>query len=236
MPKIQPRRGELSRDQIITAALDCLDRSGLEAFSLREVARALNVFPTAVYWHVRDGRNGLLAAVAARVMDGVVPPLDETAAWQDWILELFRRYRLAIRAHPAAAPLLGAQLVSNAGVQPEVVEGIIWALERAGFAGSALVCAYNAVVAGMVGFTTLEFARPPRDDAAGWEAAQQARVTELCDGRYPAIARHAGELAGGAFILRWTDGLASPLDDSFEAFAQALIRGLSVRSDSDGRK
>jgi TetR/AcrR family tetracycline transcriptional repressor len=225
-PKSNPRRGDITRDQVIEAALACLDRDGLDDFSLRAVARDLGVFPTAIYWHVPDGRNGLLAGVAARVLHGITPPQDPGVVWQHWLLELFRRYRTAIRAHPNAAPLLGARLVSNPGVQAELVDGVVWALERAGYAGAALVDAYNAVIAGMVGFVTLEFARAPDDDTAAWCAAQRGHVAELADGRYPTVARHAPALAGHAFILRWEDGVRRPLDSGFEYFATALINGL----------
>ncbi|MCX7380422.1 MAG: TetR/AcrR family transcriptional regulator C-terminal domain-containing protein [Alphaproteobacteria bacterium] len=225
-PKAKSRRGDLTPRHVADAALACLDRVGLEAFSLREVARDLGVFPTAIYWHVPGGRNGLLAEVAARVIDGITPQLDPTIAWTDWLMDLFRRYRAAIGRHPNAAPLLGARLVSNAGVQADLVEGVVWALERAGYSGPALADAYNAVIAGMVGFVTLEFARAPDDDTAAWRAAQHAHVAMLTDGRYPAIARHSEALSGRAFILRWEDGVSRPLDTGFERFATALINGL----------
>ena len=229
-PKPQVRRGDLTPQRIADAALACLDRVGLDAFSLREVARDLGVFPTAIYWHIPDGRNGLLAAAAARVLDGITPPLEPETAWTEWLMALFRRYRDAIVRHPNAASLLGARLVSNPGVQADLVEGVVWALERAGFAGPDLVDAYNAVIAGMVGFVTLEFARAPDDDTEAWRTSQHAHVTKLADGRYPAIARHAEALSGRAFILRWEDGVSRPLDRSFECFATALIRGLRFTS------
>jgi AcrR family transcriptional regulator len=226
------RRGDLTREQVAAASLACLDRKGLERFSLREVARDLGVFPTALYWHVPGGRNGLLAEIAAVVLEGVTPELTDSTSWQDWLRALFGRYRAAVRRHPNAAPLLGAQLVSNSGVQAEMVEGIVWALERGGFHGSGLVDAYNATVAGLVGFVTLEFARPPDEDTAAWEVAQKARVARLTDGRHPALGRHAEALAGRAFILRWKDGQAQPMDASFVAFTEALLAGLALGSNS----
>ena len=225
-PNSKSRRGHLTPRHVADAALACIDRVGLDAFSLREVARDLGVFPTAIYWHVPGGRNGLLAEVAARVLEGITPSLDPAVAWADWLMDLFRRYRTAIRRHPNAAPLLGARLVSNPGVQADLIEGVVWALERAGHVGPDLADAYNAVIAGMVGFVTLEFARAPDDDAAAWRMSQHAHVATLTDGRYPAIARHAEALSGRAFILRWEDGVSRPLDSSFERFAAALICGL----------
>lgn len=229
MQSRKSRRGDLTREQVAAAALACLDRNGLERFSLREVARDLGVFPTALYWHVPGGRNGLLAEIAGAVLEGVTPGLDEAVGWRDWLEELFGRYRDAVRRHPNAAPLLGAHLVSNSGVQAEMVEGIVWALERGNFHDLELVEAYNATVAGLVGFVTLEFARPPQEDAAVWEATQKCRVATLTDGTYAAIGRNAAALAGKAFILRWKDGKANPLDSSFAAFTTALLDGLVQR-------
>ncbi|SJZ69570.1 transcriptional regulator, TetR family [Enhydrobacter aerosaccus] len=228
MSKPKSRRGDLTRDQIVTAALACLDRSGLEAFSLREVARELGVFPTALYWHVPGGRNVLLAEIAARVLDGVTPSCSPDVSWDDWLLDLFERYRVAVRAHPNAAPLLGARLVSNSGVQAEMVDGILWALERAGYEGAAIVDAYNAVVAGMVGFVTIELAPAPDEDTAAWQAMQRDRVAGIDKESHPALVRHAELLGRDAFILRWEDGRARPMDRSYRAFAAYLIAGLKA--------
>ena len=85
------RTAPLNREAIVMAAMARIDADGLEAFSLREVARDLGVYPTALYWHVPGGRNGLLAAVAAVTLKDVAPPLDDDACWRDWLLRLFKR-------------------------------------------------------------------------------------------------------------------------------------------------
>ena len=53
----------LSRDQIITTAVDILTRYGLADLSMRRLARELDVQPGALYWHVAN-KQELLVEVA----------------------------------------------------------------------------------------------------------------------------------------------------------------------------
>lgn len=218
----------LSREAIVEAALARIDTVGLDGFSLREVARDLGVYPTALYWHVPGGRNGLLAAVAAAAMEDVAPAIGGADDWRDWLRLLFRGYRSALHRHPNVAPLLGAQLVSNAGVDPVLVERVLGVLEQAGFADDALVDAYNAVIAGMLGFVTLELAPMPGDDPAGWAQALRQQFEDIPAGAFPVLARHRERLADRAFIVRWTSGSTRPLDGGFRIFTEALITGLDA--------
>ena len=220
------RTAPLNREAIVMAAMARIDADGLEAFSLREVARDLGVYPTALYWHVPGGRNGLLAAVAAVTLKDVAPPLDDDACWRDWLLRLFKRYREALRRHPNVAPLLGAQFVSNTGVDPILVERTLAALTRAGFKGPILIDAYNAVIAGMVGYVTLELASAPRDAATEWESDLRSHIHNLDPVAFPIIAEHQDALLDRAFILRWSNGSDVPLDGGFRLFCEALISGL----------
>jgi len=233
----KPRRGELTRDRVVATALDCLDRLGLEAFSMREVARAVGVFPTALRWHVPGGRNGLLAEAAALALSGVTPEGDAAKDWRAWLRDLFDRYRAAMRRHPNAAALLGAQLVSNGGVPLALVEGVLTALEAAGYQGDALRDAYNAVIAAMVGFATLEFAPEPAEDRDGWAASLRTHVeASVRDaGRYPTLARNANQVAGQAFVLRWQTGSAAPLDSGFACYVDVFLRGLDAARGSSSK-
>lgn len=217
----------LSKDRIVTAALAIIDRDGVEAFSLRSLALALGVYPTAIYWYV-PSRNALLAEVVARALGDVLPP-DERLDWRVWLKELFRRYRASVRRHPNVAPLIGAQLVSNAGADPALVERILAVLAAAGFAGDALVHAYNTVVAVMVGFVTLELAPMPAGDTDAWAADLRRTFRGADPARHPALAANLPRLENRAFIVRWQNGTAVPLDDSFEVFIDVAVRGLEQR-------
>lgn len=57
------RRGTLSRDQILTAALRIAESHGPDALTMRRVATDLGVDPMALYRHV-DNKDALLGGVA----------------------------------------------------------------------------------------------------------------------------------------------------------------------------
>lgn len=228
----RPRRDEviaLDRAQIVAEALRLIDERGLEAFSLRELARALGVFPTALYWHMPGGRNAVLGAVAATAFTDVVPPAEDAIGdWENWIRALFTRYRGSLRKHPNIAPLIGAQIVSNTGVDMELVERILAALEAAGFRGERLVDAYNTVVAGLLGYVTLELAPGPAEDASEWAKAFEADIRGVDAGRFPRLARNLDALANRAFIVRWQGGAEKPMTHSFDFYVEAIITGLRM--------
>ena len=218
--------GGLTKQRIAEEALAQIDEFGLGAFSMREVAARLDVYPATVHWHVST-REALLAEVAALVMAEVLPPPGKLA-WQDWIAELFRRCRAAVRRHPNVAQLLGAQLVSNGSLPMELVEGVLAALTEAGFEGEPLLEAYNCVVAAMLGFLTMEFSPLPADNTQAWAEELRERVYTIRPLDHPVLSRHLPQLANKAFILRWDNGTTVPLDSSFERHIQITIDGLEA--------
>lgn len=223
----QAARPALSAEQIVDTALAQLAERGLERFSLRDVARALGVYPTAVYWYFCS-RNELLAAACAHVLRTVVPP-PGPGDWERWLRELFTRYRRAMRRHPQLAQLVGAQMLSNASLDFALVEGILQALAQAGCPDDAIVDLYNTVVVALCGFATLELAPLPAEDPDGWTADLQRRVRDIPAAEYPALARHLPRLADRSFILRWTPGDRRPMTRSFEAYVEVVIAGLAQR-------
>lgn len=57
-----------SLESIVETALELLDEIGLPDLSMRRVAGALGVQPSALYWHV-ENKQTLLAAIADRIID-----------------------------------------------------------------------------------------------------------------------------------------------------------------------
>ncbi len=227
----------LDRTRILDAALAIVDREGADALTVRKLARALGVYPTAIYWYIPN-RNALLAAVVDHAMHDVLPakPSDD---WRDWVRQLLHRYRRAVREHPNAVPLAGAQLISNGGVRPELIDQILTVLETAGFAGDDLRRAYNVVIAVMTGFVTIEFASAPADGSPAWEAEVRDAFRSVDPAEYPALARHLPGLENRAFVVRWQNGVDVPLDDSFDAYVEVAIGGLerlAARAGGEGAR
>lgn len=223
-PKAAENR--LSREMIVQTALALIDSDGLENFSVRNVARALDVFPTAVYWHVND-RNTLLSDVVTLVLQDLTPKR-AAGRWQDWVRQLLVRYRNIIRQHPNVAPLIGVQLVSNGSLDFRLVEGILGCLSEAGFKGQRLVDGYNVVMGGMVGFTTQEFASVPADETEGWKSTMRRSIAAVDKQAYPRIAEHLSAMTNKAFMLRWENGVTAPLDAGFGMFVETIVAGIDA--------
>ena len=231
-PTSSPRRsniarsksgGALTRERIVAAAIEEIDARGLAAFSIRNLAARLGVYPTAIYWHIAS-RNLILAEVVGHVLADADP--GGGLEWRDFLRRLFGHYRTAIKAHPNVAPLVGAHLVGNATIPFSFVESVLAKLGEAGFAGEALVDAYNTVVAALVGFITQEFAPVPEDDGEAWRSGVQARLEAVDPEACPTLAANLPLLANKAFILRWRSGEEAPLDASFDRYVEIVVAGL----------
>ena len=221
----RPAGGRAIDPEIVTrGALTLIDAKGLDALTLRSLATELGVSPATIHWHINSKEN-LLANVTSLVLRGVAPQRGKRT-WQEWIAELFLRFRKAIRRHPNVSALVGAQLVSNASMQIEVVEGVLTCLEEAGFQGQYLVEAYNCTVAAMLGFVTIEFAPLPSYDPLGWSSEMRERVHSIRPLDHPVLARWLSLLANKAFIVRWENGVTAPMETSFRRHIGVLIAGI----------
>jgi AcrR family transcriptional regulator len=220
----------LGRERILKTALALIDAHGLAAFNLRDLAGALGVYPTAIYWHV-PGRNALIAGAVALAMQdaGTAVP---GGTWQVRLRSLLQRFRAALRAHPRLAPIVASELVYNAALDAVLLDHVVCALEDAGFSGGGLVDTFNVVIAAMCGFATLELSAPPDQGSEGWEAGCRERLSALRHDAHPALARHLPELRNKAFMLRWSSGTTHPLNNGFAAWCEVFIAGLEARAAS----
>ena len=102
---------QLSRDTIVTAAMEILDSYGLADMTMRRVATHLGVAPGALYWHLAT-KQQLIAAIADRILAPALDP--STPGSPDSPAVLADRIRTALLAHRD-----GAELVSAALSQPD---------------------------------------------------------------------------------------------------------------------
>lgn len=93
-----PVRERLTRDRIVEAALRIMDEEGLDAVSMRRVAREVGVEAMSLYHHVRD-KEDLLDGVCALVMRDFRFP-DEDRPWIEVARDGAREWRRVLRDHP----------------------------------------------------------------------------------------------------------------------------------------
>lgn len=223
-PPRTTRLAGLTPAKVTAAALGLLDREGVEAFSMRALARELGVQVGALYQHVLD-REALLGDVVGVILGELEMP-DDALPWQEWVAAFCAAYRAALHAHAGAAPLVSGQLVSNGPQDFPAVEALLACLARGGFTGPSLVQAYDTVLGWVVGFVGVELAPAP---AAGtdWVQRRQADLAAIDAERFPTLAAHRDALQD-SFALRWRSGAEKPLDAAFDSSVQVLVAGLAA--------
>ena len=98
-------REPISREAIVKAAVDLLDREGLAALSMRRLGDELGAGAASLYWHV-GSKDGLLDLVLDEIIGEQQVPDPDPARWQEQLKEVARHQR---RRQPAP-PVRGAHL------------------------------------------------------------------------------------------------------------------------------
>jgi len=140
--------GKITRDVVLAAALEIIDRDGAEALSMRRLARALDRDPMILYRHAPNK-----AALLDGVAETVLARLDVDPSDPDWVGQLrtvARSYRALALAHPHVVPLIVTRpLATPLGLRPpgtlRPLEGILALLTRAGFSGPEALHVYRAL-------------------------------------------------------------------------------------------
>lgn len=97
------QRGLVAAD-LVQAALQEIERAGLEGFSLRCAARAIGCDVATLSYHF-GSKEGLERAVADRLQGSVQAP-ERELAWQTRFVETAKAYRKLAKQFPNAFPLL----------------------------------------------------------------------------------------------------------------------------------
>ena len=140
--------GKITREMVLAAALDIIDRDGIDALSMRRLARALDRDPMILYRHAPN-KAALLDGVAETVLTKLT--VDATDPdWAGQLRSVARNYRALALAHPHVVPLLVTRPLSTPlALRPHgtlrPLEGVLELLTRAGFTGLDALHIYRAL-------------------------------------------------------------------------------------------
>jgi len=164
----------LSRDAVVDGALGLLDAEGLEALTIRRLAQSLGVTPMALYWHVKN-KDELLLAVCERVWGLAKIDIDPDLEPLDQLRSLFLSMLSALRAHPQAAPLLTR---SGAGYNKACFDATEVALATFGRLGFTPDQAAGLCIQALWNLISLVGSEPgaPQPGRDGVDQAQKART------------------------------------------------------------
>jgi AcrR family transcriptional regulator len=140
--------GKITRDVVLAAALEIIDREGADGLSMRRLARALGRDPMILYRHAPNK-----AALLDGVAETVLAQLTVDSADPDWsgqLRTIARDYRRLALAHPHVVPLLVTRpLATPLALRPQgtlrPLEDVLTLLTRAGFSGSDALHIYRAL-------------------------------------------------------------------------------------------
>jgi AcrR family transcriptional regulator len=139
----------LSRDRIVAAAVDLIEREGADAVSMRRIAAELGVGVMSLYNHVPN-KSALLDAVAENVLSQVEFTDDPSADWPERVRIQARAFRQIAHHYPRSTMVVvSRQMQSTAGLFP--VERALSTLLDAGFDGKEAVQMLRMFIAYIVG-------------------------------------------------------------------------------------
>jgi TetR/AcrR family transcriptional regulator, tetracycline repressor protein len=211
-------RERLSRDRVIDAALQVMDAEGLDAVTMRRVAREVGVEAMSLYNHVED-KDDLLRGICDRVMRGFEYP-QETGDWVERCKAGARAWRSLLQAHPDMMRLFaethGPDLSSLDSLRP--TEFAMALLREIGLSDRDTVQAFHAFGGYIQGFVMMEGGSIKGQEAHG--AAMADAGAAIPADVFPvlhAVGRYFAECSA---------------DEQFEFGLDLMVRGLQAKVNS----
>lgn len=197
----------LTRQRLVTAALELVDEHGSDALSMRSLAERVDRQVSSLYNHVTN-RDDLIEAIRARVVADIDTAAFSEQAWDAALAEWARSYLTAFAAHPNVIRLLTTTPIRDASTF-DMYERVVAALLDAGWPVADAVAVMRAVEALVLG-SALDIVAPA-------DLLDQASVPA----GHPAMHRALDPALDDAF------GAARAFDLGLEA----LLTGLRARHD-----
>src|SRR4029077_20587483 len=110
-------RDTLTREQIVSAAIDLLDADGLEGLNMRALGQRLGSAATAVYLHVGSKEN-LIPLAADRVWSEIARPDPAAVGWRAAAAAMATDLYVTLTPHPWLAPAVGPPVLYRPGKGP----------------------------------------------------------------------------------------------------------------------
>lgn len=233
------RPSALSRERVLAAAVDLVDREGLAVLTMRRLATDLRVEAMSLYHHL-PGKAGLLDGLVESVMDEVTSEVTSELAsvgaqeptsvvdGADW-RDVVRRRSLAARRvmvrHPWAPALIGSRTSIPASVYGHY-EATLATMVDAGFSYALGHKSIHALGSMVLGFVQELFSPDPGD-----EDRSEEELRQLADALPHIAAMVTSEIhAHDGDLLGWCDS-----GEEFEFTLGLLLDGLEAQRAAQSR-
>ncbi|MCU1460328.1 MAG: TetR family transcriptional regulator [Acidimicrobiales bacterium] len=147
----KPSALDLDVDEIVTAAVEIFQESGLDAVSMRSVSSRLGVSPVPLYSRVGN-KDALLDAIADRLLVDLAPASKKGEAWSEYGMRWARELRVRLRRARDSRLIVWP----GRGAYVEATRPLVETMRRDGFATDAAVQACRLLTWATVGFAAVE--------------------------------------------------------------------------------
>lgn len=173
----------LTRDRIVRAAVELIERDGTGALSMRAVAAELGVAVMSLYNHVPN-KAALLEGVAEYVVTALEIPAMPDTDWKDRARALVRAFRKVAHDYPRSmTTVMTHRIDTPVGLRP--AERALALADAAGFDGETSVRIMRALLAYALGAQMREIGAAKTLDHLPGDAA--GALAELDPGEFPHV-------------------------------------------------
>ncbi|PJN30499.1 tetracycline repressor protein class H [Streptomyces sp. CB02959] len=184
------KRAGLSRQRILDAALDLVDRRGFKALTMRSLGEQLDVEAMTLY-HYFPNKGALLDGLADQVFRAAAPAMHGSTDWREALCQYAKALRKGLLRHPAILPLATSRPAVTQATLDDI-EACLRMLTDNGFPLGRALHALNAVSVFAIGHAVVE-AQLVVD---AHESGGTSWLAELETERYPLITKAARDRAG----------------------------------------
>ncbi|WP_242904219.1 TetR/AcrR family transcriptional regulator C-terminal domain-containing protein [Actinomadura terrae] len=228
-PRSRRGRPQLSREEIVTAAVGLLDAEGLDGLSMRRLAATIGAGATSLYFYVA-GKDELMELAVDEIMGEVDIPDAAEVGWREAAAGFAREFRAMMARHPWAVAVLG--------VTPAIGPNAMRATDRAvalfgaaGLTGQEIAWASALLLEHAMGAVMSETAMRT------FTARTGRPVTEVVRQMDDYVESFSTELPN--FTGWWRDNndvdMEKNLDTGFEFGLARILDGLAVWLAEEGR-
>ena len=206
-------RAQLTRERVVSAAIELADRDGIESLSMRKLAQQLGVEAMSLYTHVRN-KNDLLGALTDAVIGQI--PVSEAGGgdWKASLRQMALTARTVMLAHPWAPRAVEEQAAPGPAAL-RYVNAVLGVLREGGFSVGQ---AHHALH--ILGSRALGFSQDLFDDTGELPPEAAAVDAEQLSASQPYVVEMA--------LAVTHSGVLGPCDDDteFELVLDFILDGL----------
>jgi len=214
---MSPERTHLTRERVLEGAMALADEVGLEGFTMRRLAVALDTKPMTIYHHV-PSKDEILDGIVDRVFAQITLP-PEDVPWDQAVRIRTISARAVLNRHWWAAPLME----SRTSPGPDTLrhhDAMVATFRRGGLSWQMTAHAYAVIDSYMYGFA-FEEANLPGDADGGMAEVAEEMMTGYAEA-YPHLLAFTTEhvmRSGYSFGTSFEFGLDLLLDGLVRAAA-----------------